>query len=144
MFLNPNYNWDLPQQKRKLLPENEFAILVNNFVNLIKKDPNAGKNKIKRYVMSLKEQIDKKTLNPNTSRNRLKPIKTLLRANEVDFSWYLIDKIMPKETKSEDRAYTRDEIQKMLIHCEDITDKVIIVGFSAGGFGLEAWDSYLE
>lgn len=140
MFLNPNYDWNLPQQKRKLLPEHELAILVNNFVNLIKNDPNAGKNKIKRYVMILKKQIDEKTLNPNTSRNRLKPIKTLLRANEVDFSWYLIDKTMPKETKSEDRAYTRSEIQKMLVHCEDITDKVIIIGFSAGGFRLEAWD----
>ncbi|MDH3656751.1 MAG: hypothetical protein OEM77_01235 [Nitrosopumilus sp.] len=52
-----------PQQKRKLLPEKEFAILVNNFVNLIKKDPNAGKNKIKRYVMVLKQQIDDKKLN---------------------------------------------------------------------------------
>ena len=49
---------------------------------------------------------------------------------------------MPKETKSEDSAYTRAEIQKMLIHCEDITDKVIIIGFSAGGFKLESWDHF--
>ena len=77
MFLNPDYDWDKSQQKRKLLPESEFAIMVNNFVNLIKKDPNAGKNKIKRYVMALKQQIDEKKLNPNTSRNRLKPIKIL-------------------------------------------------------------------
>ena len=111
---------------------------MNNFVNLIREDPNAGKNKIKRYVMTLKQQIDDKKLNPNTSRNRLKPIKTLLRANEIDFSWYLIDRMMPKETKSEDRAYTRAEIQKMIIHCEDITDKVIITGFSCAGFRLEA------
>ncbi len=40
--------------------------------------------------MSLKKQFDEKTLNPNTSRNRL---KILLCANEVDFSWYLIDKM---------------------------------------------------
>ena len=142
MFLNPDYNWDKSQQKRKLLPEKEFAILVNNFVNLIRKDPNVGKNTIKRYVMVLKLQIDDKKLNPNTSRNRLKPIKTLLRANEVDFSWFLIDKMMPKETKSEDRAYTRAEIQKMIVQCEDITDKVIIIGFSAAGFRLEAWDYF--
>ena len=94
---------------------------------MIKKDPNAGKNKIKRYVMNLKKQIDEKRLNPKTTRNRLKPIKMLLRANEVDFSWYLIDRMMPKETKSEDRAYTRAEIQKMIVHCEDIADKVIII-----------------
>ena len=34
------------------------------------------------------------------------------------------------------------EIQKMIIHCEDITDKVIITGFSSGGFRLEAWDYF--
>jgi nucleotide-binding universal stress UspA family protein len=39
-----------------LLSEKKFAILVNNFVNLIRADPNAGKNKIKRYVMTLKQQ----------------------------------------------------------------------------------------
>jgi hypothetical protein len=59
MFLNPNYDWSKSQQKRKLLPESEFVILVNNFVNLIRKDPNAGKNKIKRYVMSLKAPLSK-------------------------------------------------------------------------------------
>ena len=69
--------------------------------------------------MNLKKQLDEKTLNPNTARNRLKPIKTLLRANEIDFSWYLIDKMMPRETNSEERAYTREEIQKMIIHCEN-------------------------
>ena len=142
MFLNPNYDWSKSQQKRKLLQERKFAILVDNFVNLIRKDPNAGKNKIKRYVISLKAQIDEGKLNPNTSRNRLKPIKTLLRANEVDFSWFLIDKMMPKESKSEDRAYTRAEIQQMIVHCEDITDKVIITGFSCAGFRLEAWDYF--
>ena len=142
MFLNPDYDWNKSQQKRKQLPENEFAILVNNFVNLILEDPNAGKNRIKRYVLSLKEQVSEKKLNPNTSRNRLKPIKILLRANEVDLSFYLIDKMIPKKTKGEDRAYTRAEIQKMIVHCEDITDKVIITGFSAGGFRLEAWDYF--
>jgi len=142
MFLNPHYDWSKVQQKRQLLPEKEFAILVNNFVSMIRADPNAGKNKIKRYVINLKKQLDEKTLNPNTSRNRLKPIKTLLRANEIDFSWYLIDRMMPRETKSSDRAYTRVEIQKMIIHCEDITDKMIIIGFSCAGFRLEAWDYF--
>jgi len=84
MFLNPKYDWEKSQQKRRLLSEKKFTILVNNFVDLIQADPHAGKNKIKRYVMSLKQQIDNKTLNPNIARNRLKPIKTLLRANEID------------------------------------------------------------
>jgi len=49
---------------------------------------------------------------------------------------------MSKETKSEDRAYTREEIQKMIIHCEDIPNKVIILGFSCVGFRLEAWNYF--
>ncbi len=92
--------------------------------------------------MTLKQQIDDKKLNPNTARNRIKPIKTLLRANEIDFSWFLIDKMMPKESKSEDREYTHKEIKQMIIHCEDITDKVIITGFSCAGFRLEAWNYF--
>jgi len=142
MFLNPNYKWDTQQQTRFHATETEFTIMVNDFVNLIRKDPNAGKNRIKRYVMKLKKQLDEHTLNPNTARNRLKPIKAMLRANEIDFSWYLIDRMMPRETKSSDRAYTRTEIQKMIIHCEDITDKMIIIGFSCAGFRLEAWDYF--
>jgi len=114
MFLNPNYKWNTQQQTRFHATETEFTIMVNDFVNLIRKDPNAGKNRIKRYVMKLKKQLDEHTLNPNTARNRLKPIKAMLRANEIDFSWYLIDRMMPRETKSSDRAYTRAEIQKMI------------------------------
>lgn len=86
MFLNPKYDWEKSQQKRKLLSEKKFIVLVNGFAELIRKDPNAGKNKIKRYVMNPKQQIDDKKLNSNTARNRLKPIKTLLRANKIDLS----------------------------------------------------------
>ena len=73
------------QHKGKLLPENEFAILVKNFANLLRGDPNAGKNKIELYVMALKEQMDTKT-QPKYFKVGLKSIKILLHANEVYFS----------------------------------------------------------
>lgn len=133
---------DGTQQKRIPLTDEQIAVFVNAFVELMKKDPNAGRNKIRQYVMKIKKQVEDANLNANTSQNRLKPIKKMLRANDVDFSWYLIDKMMPKETKSTDRAYTRKEIQNMIPHCTDIIDKVIIVGFSCGGFRLEAWDYF--
>ena len=82
MFLNPRYRWVLSQQKRTLLPDDELAVLVNNFVELIKKNPAKGKEKIKRYVQYVRKQIREGSLNPNTARNRLKPIKSLLRSNE--------------------------------------------------------------
>ena len=142
MFLDPNYREDISAQKRKPLNENQLAILVNDFVNLMKQDPTVGSNKLKRYVMKIKKQVEEKKLNSNTSKNRLKPIKKMLRANDVDFSWYLIDKMMPKGTKSVDRAYARTEIKNMMTHCVDIIDKVIVVGFSCGGFRLEVWDYF--
>ncbi len=142
MFLNPNYQWNVSQQKRIPLTDKELALFVNEFVELMKTDPNVGRNKIRRYVMKIKKEVEDKKLNSNTSQNRLKPIKKMLRANDVDFSWYLIDKMMPKETKSTDRAYTRKEIQHMIPHCIDVIDKVIIIGFSCGGFRLEAWDYF--
>jgi hypothetical protein len=49
----------IPAEK-KLLSEKKLTILVNSFVDLIKADLNAGKNKIKHYVMTLKQQIDNK------------------------------------------------------------------------------------
>lgn len=49
-------------------------------------------------------------LSPNTVPNRIKPIKALLVSNEVDVSWGMINKMYPREVKSEDRAYTREEI----------------------------------
>ena len=50
--------------------------------------------------------------------------------------------MLPRRTKSEDRAYTREEIHKMIECCTDITDKVIILMFSSAGFRLELWDYF--
>ena len=89
MFLDPNYQEDISAQKRKPLDENQMATLVNDFVNMMKRDPNAGSNKLKRYVMKIKRQVDEKKLNSNTSKNRLKPIKKMLRANDIDLRMIL-------------------------------------------------------
>ena len=142
MFLDPGYDWTASPQKRRLMPDDELAKLVNDFVELIRNNPTKGKERIKKYAMYVRKQVEDGELNSNTSRNRLKPIKSLLRSNEIEFSWHLIDRTLPKRTRSEDRAYTREELQGMLVHCNDIIDKVIIVGFSSGGFRLEAWDYF--
>ena len=86
--------------------------------------------------------VDSNKISPNTVSNRLKPIKALLSANEVDVSWKLINKMLPRRTKSEDRAYTREEIHKMIECCTDVTDKVIVLMFSSAGFRLESWDYF--
>ena len=116
--------------------------LADAFVRLAKNDIGAAKSIIKSYVRETNREVEQGQLSPNTVPNRIKPIKALLVSNEVDVSWKLINKMFPRETKSEDRAYTREEIQGMLIHCTDLTDRLIILMFSSGGFRLEAWDYF--
>jgi len=120
----------------------EIDDLSNAFISIAKKDINTTKLIIKSYVKQIKQEVDSNQISPNTVSNRLKPIKALFVSNEIDMSWILINKMFPRETKSEDRAYTREEIHKMLEHCTDITDKVIILMFSSAGFRLESWDYF--
>lgn len=47
-----------------------------------------------------------------------------------------------RQTTVEDRAYKKQELQKMLETARDLTDKVIITLFSSGGFRLEAWNYF--
>ena len=112
------------------------------FIDLARKDMTTTKSILKFYVKEIKQEVNSNQISPNTVSNRLKPIKALLSANEVDVSWKLINKMLPRRTKSEDRAYTREEIHKMIECCTDITDKVIILMFSSAGFRLESWDYF--
>jgi len=120
----------------------DISDLTTSFVKLAKHDIDVTKQIIKSYIKEAKKEVESGTISPNTVKNRIKPIKTLLSSNEVDISWTLINKMFPRETKNGDRAYTKEEIQLMLDHCTDIIDKIIILMFSAGGFRLEAWDYF--
>jgi len=116
--------------------------LSTAFINLAKKDVKATKQILKSYIHETNKEVDSGKISPNTVSNRIKPIKALLVANEIDISWKLINKMFPREVKSDDRAYTKEEIQKMLEHCTDLIDKLIILMFSSAGFRLEAWDYF--
>jgi len=116
--------------------------LSSSFTTLAKKDITATKQIIKSYIKETKKEIESGIINPNTVRNRIKPIKALLSANEIDVSWSMINKMIPREVRSDDRAYTKEEIQDMLEQCTNIIDKLIILMFSSAGFRLEAWDYF--
>ncbi|MDH3617569.1 MAG: site-specific integrase [Nitrosopumilus sp.] len=120
----------------------EIEDLATAFANLAKKDINITKQIIKSYIKETKKEVEAGKISPNTVKNRVKPIKALLSANEIDISWSMINKMFPREIRSDDRAYTKEEIQEMLEHCTDIIDKLIILMFSSSGFRLEAWDYF--
>ncbi|MBS1268516.1 MAG: hypothetical protein MAG458_01245 [Nitrosopumilus sp.] len=120
----------------------EIECLADSFTRLAKKDIKVTKSIIKSYIKEINKEVESGVISPNTVSNKIKPIKALLTANEIDISWKPLNKMFPRETKSQDRAYTKQEIQKMLHHCTDITDKMIILMFSSAGFRLESWDYF--
>ena len=116
--------------------------LAEAFLSLAKKDIRIAKSAVKTYVKHLKGMVDRGKMHPNSVANKIKPIRSLLVSNEVDVTWTTVRKMLPDTTKTQDRAYTKTEIHKMLEHCSSITDKVIILLFSSAGFRLEAWDYF--
>jgi hypothetical protein len=120
----------------------DVGTLARCFVSLAKKDPDMAKNIIAEFIKEEKKLVAENKLNPNTIPNHIKPIKSLLDANSIPIHWKSLHKMYPREQQSNDRAYTKEELQKMIEVCSDITDKVIIQLFSSGGFRLGAWEYF--
>lgn len=121
---------------------NDRRFLTNCFVALAKKDPNLVKNIIASFIKEENKLVEKGTLSPNTVPNHVKPIHSLLDTAGVAIHWKSLYKLYPREKITEDRAYTREELQKMIAVAPDLIDKVIVTMFSSGGFRLEAWNYF--
>jgi len=123
--------------------DREAKTLAKFFVELARADLDVASNVIAAYIKEDKKQVEQGKISSQTVPNHIKPIKVLLDANRIPIHWKSLNKLLPRrESKSKDRAYTREEIQKMLAVTNDITDKIIILLFSSGGFRLEAWDYF--
>ena len=125
-------------------PQDREAItLATFFVELARKDIDLASDVIATFIKEDKKRVVSGEISSQTLPNHIKPIKVLLDANRIPIHWKSLNKLLPRrESKSQDRAYTREEIQKMLDVSNDLTDKVIILIFSSGGFRLEAWDYF--
>jgi len=123
--------------------DREAKTLTKFFVELARADLDVASNVIAAYIKEDKKQVEQGKISSQTVPNHIKPIKVMLDSNRIPIHWKSLNKLLPRrESKSKDRAYTREEIQKMLAVTNDITDKVIILLFSSGGFRLEAWDYF--
>jgi len=121
----------------------EAPTLAKFFVELAKKDMDLASDVIAAFIKEDKKRVTSGEISSQTIPNHIKPIKVLLDANRVPIHWKSLHKLLPRrEAKSKDRAYTKEEIQKMLEVTNDVTDKVIILLFSSGGFRLESWDYF--
>lgn len=123
--------------------DREPKTLSLHFIELAKKKPDIVMKILSQVIKSDRQLVQEGKMSPNTLPNHFKPVRSLLDANAVPLHWKSLYKMFPRaKPAAEDRAYTREEIQKMLVVSRDITDKVIILMFSSGGFRLESWDYF--
>ena len=123
--------------------DRDAVTLAKFFVELARKDMDLASDVIAAFIKEDKKRVTSGEISSQTIPNHIKPIKVLLDANRVPIHWKSLHKLLPRrEAKSKDRAYTTEEIQKMLEVATDITDKVLILMFSSGGFRLESWDFF--
>lgn len=121
-------------------PESDqIEVLARSFVDLAKGDPHLAQNIIATFIKEDKKKVEQKEISPNTFPTHIKPIRKLLDANSIPIHWKSLHILFPREQITQDRAYTREELQKMIEVATDITDKVIVTVFSSAGFRLEAW-----
>jgi integrase len=95
--------------------------LARKFVELAHKDRKAVQNVIAAYIKEDKKLVAENKLHPNTVPNHIKPIKTLLDSNDILLNWKNLNRLLPRAQKTDDRAYTREEIQRMLEASRDGT-----------------------
>jgi len=133
------------QEVLKELPKDrEPKTLASFFLDLTKKNPEVSTKIIAQFIKNQIELVQSGQMSPNTLPNHIKPIKAFLDSNGVALHWKSLYKLYPRtRPAADDRAYTREELQKMLEISIDITDKIIIQMFSAGGFRLESWNYFI-
>ncbi len=120
----------------------QVGILASCFIQLAEKNPKLVRNIIASYLEEDNKLVEDGKLNPNTVPNHIKPIKALLDSNNIPLHWKSLTRMFPRKKVTEDRAYTREELQRMIEASPDITDKLIIEIFSSAGFRLESWDYF--
>lgn len=120
----------------------DLPVLANCFTKIALDNVKNAKSIVKAYVKELKILHKRNELSAATLKNRIKPIKKICKANDVEISWSLLDESMPKPGKAKDRAYTLIELQDMMQAAVKLVDKVIVTMSAAGGFRVESWNYF--
>ena len=106
--------------------DNTKETLCKFFVDLADTNPKLAHNVIAAYVKEIRIKFENESLSPNSFSNYIKPIRRLLDANSIQIHWNSIHRQYPREHVSEDRAYTREELQKTAIdHTEAMSTPIM-------------------
>ena len=111
---------------------------TDRLIDLALKDLQATTEQVKVYLRHLKDRVEvKKDLQPASIALYFNPVKLFYTMNDVLMNWKKLAKMLPEQTTLEDRAYTREEIDKMLIYA-DIREKAIVLLLVTAGLRIGA------
>ena len=89
---------------------------------------------VEDYVMDLKNKV-----NPNSVPSYTYPILTFFEANDIELKSKKIKRLFPTEVKKAGRkAYTTNDIKKMLEHTPDLRNKCIVLFLASTGCRIGA------
>jgi integrase len=111
---------------------------------LIKKRPADLKDMITKYILELKRTCKKTAGKPkmgemsvNSVKQYLVGVRSFLEEHEISLPWKKFSKYYPEEVTNDYRAYTRQEISKLL-SVADLRDSCIILLMASSGIRVGA------
>lgn len=111
-------------------------------LTLGKKEPKQLSALIMTTIESMKkEEITDskgKKLGPSTMHGLYKAIKHYCIMNDIILNWDKLAKILPSQTRADDRAITREEIMKLLQY-SNLQSRGIVLFMASGGFRIRCF-----
>jgi integrase len=115
-----------PDSLIQLKKPEQIKIMVLNYIIHLKKNAKQSVGKAKRGEISV-----------NSIKNYLVGIQSFLEFNEIMLNWKKVIKYCPEQVSNNLRAYTRDEIAKLLSEA-DLRDRCLILLMSSTGIRVGA------
>ncbi len=139
--------------KIRAFADADFEVRINEFVRRAKSDPVWAESVVYTMVKKLRDRNNLPTthaeyIKTTRIKNILKAIKKLFEINGVPVVWGRINGLITEENDIRDKSkgYSRQDIQKILRHCDPIESVMVYLaassGIRAGAFNLR-WEHIL-
>jgi integrase len=92
--------------------------------------------RLEDYVLSLQEKVEAGEIEATTCVSHMPPLRLFFEMNDVLLNFKKINRLLPSsDLSAADEAYTREQIKKMLEHC-DLRTKIIVLFLASSGMRL--------
>ena len=119
------------QRLRKFLTV--VCLDTESLADLGRSNPKKLTEVIIAYILKEKERVRSKEIKPGTLAENIKPVRLFCDMNDILLNWKKLYRLLPgQEEKTEDRAYSKEEIAKLL-EFSDIRSTVIVLSMASSG-----------